>query len=141
MPLESRPLSSRSEYHPGLSQQNGSVTERASTGDCTRSQSRTDHALSETSMINSSNTSDHRLKSAMDHEGISHTDYDEAFTGRGDVDFDDAGYFDLDTTSTTSVDTVAENFQQLFGRQYHNEGIGYHWEPNDETRQQMWDGL
>ncbi|EXK76095.1 hypothetical protein FOQG_19146 [Fusarium oxysporum f. sp. raphani 54005] len=141
MPLESRPLSSRSEYRPGLSQQNGSVTERASTGDCTRSQSRTDHALSETSTINSSNTSDHRLKSAMDHEGISHTDYDEAFTGRGDVDFDDAGYFDLDTTSTTSVDTVAENFQQLFGRQYHNEGIGYHWEPNDETRQQMWDGL
>ncbi|EXM12980.1 hypothetical protein FOTG_18547 [Fusarium oxysporum f. sp. vasinfectum 25433] len=115
MPLESRPLASRSEYRPGLSEQHGSVTERASTGDCTRSQSRTDHALSETSPINS--------------------------TDSGDEDFDDEGCFDLDTASTISVNTVAENFQQLFGRQYHNEGIGYHWEPNDETRQEMWDGL
>ncbi|KAJ9413802.1 S-adenosyl-L-methionine-dependent methyltransferase [Fusarium oxysporum] len=141
MPLESRPLGSSSEYHPELSQQNGSVTERTSTGNCTRSRSRTDHALSETSTIDSSDASDHRLKSEADHEGISQTDYDDAFTDRGDVDFDDEGYVDLDTASTTSVNTVAENFQQLFGRQYHNEDIGYHWEPNDETRQQMWDGF
>ncbi|RYC78976.1 hypothetical protein BFJ63_vAg18146 [Fusarium oxysporum f. sp. narcissi] len=126
MPLESRPLGSSGEYRPELSQQNGSVTERASTGNCTRCRSKTDHALSETSTIDSSDTRDHWLKSETDHEGISQTDYDDAFTDRGDEDFDDEGYFDLDTASTTSVDTVAENFQQLFGRQYHNEGIGYH---------------
>ncbi|KAI3567887.1 S-adenosyl-L-methionine-dependent methyltransferase [Fusarium oxysporum f. sp. albedinis] len=141
MPLESRPLGSSGEYRPELSQQNGSVTERASTGNCTRCRSKTDHALSETSTIDSSDTRDHWLKSETDHEGISQTDYDDAFTDRGDEDFDDEGYFDLDTASTTSVDTVAENFQQLFGRQYHNEGIGYHWEPNDVTRQEMWDGF
>ncbi|EXM12938.1 hypothetical protein V3481_007089 [Fusarium oxysporum f. sp. vasinfectum] len=141
MPLESRPLGSSSAYHPELSQQNGSVTERASTGNCTRSQSRADHALSETSTIDSSDSSNYWLQSETDHEDISQTDYDDAFTDRDDVDFDDEGYFDLDTASTTSVDTVAENFQQMFGRQYHNEGIGYHWEPNDETRQEMWDGF
>ncbi|KAF5227781.1 hypothetical protein FANTH_14677 [Fusarium anthophilum] len=141
MPLESLPLGSSSEYHPELSQQNGSVTEHASTGNCKPSQSRTDHGLSETSTIDSSDSSDHWLKSETDHEGISQTDYDDAFTGRGDVDFDDEGCFDLDTASTTSVDTIAEKFQQLFGRQYHNEGIGYHWEPNDKTRQEIWDGL
>ncbi|WKT54415.1 hypothetical protein QSH57_004999 [Fusarium oxysporum f. sp. vasinfectum] len=141
MPLESQPLASRSEYRPGLPQQHGSVAERASTSDCTRPQSRTDHALSETSTINFSNTSNHGSKSEMNHEGITHAYYDDAFTDRGDEDFDDEGCFDLDTASTTSVNTVAENFQQLFGRQYHNEGIGYHWEPNDETRQEMWDGF
>jgi hypothetical protein len=127
MPLESEPLGSSSEYHTELSQQNDSVTEHASVDNYMRSQSRSNDALSEASAIDSSDTSNHGLESETDREGTSQTYYYDAITDRSDDDFDGEGYFDLDTASTSSVDTENKHIQQWFGRQYHNEGIGYHW--------------
>ncbi|PCD24132.1 hypothetical protein FGRA07_11408 [Fusarium graminearum] len=80
----------------------------------------------------------------MDHEEIYRTYYDGAITYRNDDNVnddnvDDETYSGLDTVSTTSLETEAGNFQQLFNRQYHNEGMGNRWEPIDELRQDMWD--
>uniref|UniRef100_A0A4E9EH21 Methyltransferase n=1 Tax=Gibberella zeae TaxID=5518 RepID=A0A4E9EH21_GIBZA len=82
----------------------------------------------------------------MDHEEIYRTYYDGAITYRNDDNVnddnvDDETYSGLDTVSTTSLETEAGNFQQLFNRQYHNEGMGNRWEPIDELRQDMWDML
>ncbi|KAM0293609.1 hypothetical protein ACHAPM_011634 [Fusarium culmorum] len=142
MPLESEPLDSSSEYDPDLSQQQtDSVTKHASVDSHMRFQSRTNDALSVISTTDPSGTSNHGLESEMDHEGISQTYYDGAITYRDYDDVDDETYFGLDTVSTTSLETEVENFQQLFNRQYHNEGMGYHWEPIDKPRQEMWDML
>ncbi|CAG2004004.1 unnamed protein product [Fusarium graminearum] len=77
----------------------------------------------------------------MDHEAISWTYYDGAITYHNDDNVDDETYCGLDTVSTTSLETEAGESQQLYNRQYHNEGMGYHWEPIDKLRQEMWDML
>jgi hypothetical protein len=80
----------------------------------------------ETSTIGSSDHSDHGFSSEPDQstgdEDMSQTDTD---TDRDDRYPGDEGFFESDASSTTSLDSSAQDYLWLDGREYPNMDTGY----------------